>query len=167
MSEAGRSSYVESIAGDAGISTHDQGVLSSDGFAGMSEAGKQSYLESIGIKHEGGIVGYSDTIDNSKYSISQSSAQLLHNILNVKPNERVIKALRGEVVANPNIAIDNLIGNIRGIIPTIAVPQEVGVSKDINISGNLLNVEKATFEDETDMEILARELSRQISVLRN
>jgi hypothetical protein len=37
----------------------------------------------------------------------------------------------------------------------------------VEIRGNLLNVEKASFEDETDMEILARELNRQLTSLRN
>ena len=82
--------------------------------------------------------------------------------------EGIASLTPGELVFPPDLSVqlDRLM-NILSTRPLPAQSQQQWRGGGVEIRGNLLHVEKASFEDETDMEILARELSRQIAVLRN
>jgi hypothetical protein len=87
--------------------------------------------------------------------------------------EGIASLTPGELVFPPDLSVQ-----LQRLISTLSVrplpatqlqtqPQQQWRGGGVEIRGNLLNVEKASFEDETDMEILARELNRQIALLRN
>ncbi len=80
----------------------------------------------------------------------------------------IAELIPGEMIFPPNLSIqlERLISTLSAR-PLPAQAQQQWRGGGVEIRGNLLNVEKASFEDETDMEILARELNRQLTSLRN
>lgn len=85
----------------------------------------------------------------------------------------IAELIPGEMIFPPNLSaqLERLIGVLtaRPLSPSIAQEQWRSGSSGgrVSIAGNLLNVEKAMFEDETDMEIFAREINRQLANLGN
>lgn len=73
----------------------------------------------LGVYHQGGIIG----------DISNNDNELVNSLFNVKPNEQIIKALKGEVVINPDIAMPNFRNNLSNFANSIQPRQQSGGGK--------------------------------------
>jgi len=81
----------------------------------------------------------------------------------------VAELIPGELIFPPNLSIQ--LQRLIDVLSARPLPsgqaQQQWRSGDVDIRGNLLNIENARFEDETDIEIMARELKRQLDMLSN
>lgn len=59
--------------------------------------------------HEGGIIG-------EQTNTPPKVVSLVNNLLNIKPNEAVVKALRGEIMVPPENIVNNFIPNMKNLI---------------------------------------------------
>ncbi|MGG3892003.1 phage tail tape measure protein [Metabacillus fastidiosus] len=75
----------------------------------LVEMYKKLATEDIETKHDGGIVG-----DKPKGKLSE----LVNSLFNVKPNEQIVKALKGELMI-PSVNLPNLMTNIGNTIKSI------------------------------------------------
>lgn len=62
--------------------------------------------------HEGGIVGRQGNKDS----------KFINKLFNLKPDEQIVKALKGEVVINPNIGMPNFVTNLQNLLSKVQLP---------------------------------------------
>ncbi len=87
--------------------------------------------------------------------------------------EGVASLIPGEIIFPPDLSVqlERLIGvlSTRPLPPTQQQPtqaQQQWRGGGVEVRGNLLNIENANFKDDTDIEIMSRELRRQIGLIR-
>jgi hypothetical protein len=163
------------------LTTKTSGAYGGSDYGGHYWDSGGSYVGSDDYgKGTGQYVGGSDG-DQGWEVVDQGDSYYVPGIGNVPKShkgsmvvgEGIASLTPGELVFPPDLSVQ-----LQRLISTLSVrplpatqlqtqPQQQWRGGGVEIRGNLLNVEKASFEDETDMEILARELNRQIALLRN
>lgn len=86
---------------------------SGDGYGGIGGSWDGYWKETDDVFHDGGIIGGS----------SSKLAELTNKIFNLKPNERIVKALKGEVMI-PQSNLSNGFGNIKNMVNSIITRQQ-------------------------------------------
>jgi hypothetical protein len=128
------------------LTDHQKAVINSPGFQSMSDSAKQSWYKSQGLptSHTGSMV----------------------------VGEGVASLIPGEIIFPPDLSVqlERLIGvlSTRPLPPTQQQPtqaQQQWRGGGVEVRGNLLNIENANFKDDTDIEIMSRELRRQVGML--
>lgn len=94
------------------------------------------YKNGLKLYHEGGVVGDKPL---------NKATELANKLFNSKPNEQVIKALKGELMIPPQ-NIPNLFGNIGSLLNSISLPPVISTGSDISIE---FNIDKVVGDEST------------------
>jgi hypothetical protein len=114
--------------------------------AQLSKDLAKTYTGNLPKHHDGGIVGQGKNKSNSRLT------SLVNDLFNVKPNEQVVKALKGELMI-PQSNIPNGIANLQNMLKGVGGMVQ---SNTTNLSFNNVTIQTengATFLKDLDMHI--------------